>query len=188
MSSYIFTKEWFFYSEIKQKLSNFLDKTKQNNILEIGCYEGMSSVFFADNFLDNENSTMDCVDPYLHSEDNDHKTLLQNNEEVNFNHNISICKNNNKIKIHKITSDEFFEKNKKTFNFIYIDGCHLCEFIKRDLENSFSVLNKNGIMWMDDYLGGDNYNIKNTMDKFLEKYQGQYEVINNGYQLAIIKL
>ena len=37
-------------SEIKRNLEYFLDKNKQNNILEIGCYEGMSSTFFADNF------------------------------------------------------------------------------------------------------------------------------------------
>ena len=147
----------------------------------------MSSTFFADNFLDNEGSTMICVDPYLKIDDNDHKTLLQNNEESNFDHNISICKNNGKITIHKITSDDFFSINKNTFTFIYIDGCHICEFITRDLENSFSVLEKGGIMWMDDYLGGDGIQNKNTMEDFLEKYNGRYELINKGYQLAIRK-
>jgi predicted O-methyltransferase YrrM len=187
MNNYRFTKEWFLQSEIKRNLEYFLDKNKQNNILEIGCYEGMSSTFFADNFLDNEGSTMICVDPYLKIDDNDHKTLLQNNEESNFDHNMSICKNNGKITIHKITSDDFFSINKNTFNFIYVDGCHMCEFITRDLENSFNVLEKGGIMWMDDYLGGDGIQIKKTMEEFLEKYNGQYEVINKGYQLAIRK-
>ena len=42
-------------------------------------------------------------------------------------------------------------------------------------------------MWMDDYLGGDGIQNKNTMEKFLEKYNGRYEVINKGYQLAIRK-
>jgi predicted O-methyltransferase YrrM len=187
MENYRFTKNWFLYSEIKKYLEYFLDKTKKNNILEIGCYEGMSSAFFADNFLDNEGSSMICVDPYLKIDDNDHKTLLQGNEESNFDYNMSICKNIDKITIHKITSDNFFSINKNTFNFIYIDGCHMCEFIKRDLENSFNVLEKNGIMWMDDYLGGDGIQIKKTMDDFLEKYNGQYELINKGYQLAIRK-
>ena len=187
MENYRFTKKWFLNSEIKKYLEYFLDKTKQNNILEIGCYEGMSSAFFADNFLDNEGSSMICVDPYLKIDDNDHKTLLQCNEESNFDHNMSICKNIDKITIHKITSDDFFSINKNTFNFIYRDGWHMCEFIKRDLENSFNILEKNGIMWMDDYLGGDGIQIKKTMDDFLEKYNGQYELINKGYQLAIRK-
>jgi hydrogenase maturation factor len=55
------------------------------------------------------------------------------------------------------------------------------------MENSFNILEKNGIMWMDDYLGGDGIQIKNTMNAFLEKYNGQYILIHSGYQLAIKK-
>jgi hypothetical protein len=107
---------------------------------------------------------------------------------MNFDFNISNCKNVDKITIHKITSDIFFENNNnQTYNFIYIDGCHEPDFIKRDMENSFNVLEKNGIMWMDDYGGGDGIQIKKAMDTFLEKYYGQYELIHSGYQLAIKK-
>jgi hypothetical protein len=53
--------------------------------------------------------------------------------------------------------------------------------------NSFKFLDKNGIMWMDDYKGGGGIKIKNTMNKFLKKYEGQYELIHIGYQLAIRK-
>ena len=73
------------------------------------------------------------------------------------------------------------------YNFIYIDGCHEEDFIKRDMKNSFKFLEKNGIMWMDDYMGGDGIKIRNVMDTFLEKYKGQYELIHKGYQLAIKK-
>lgn len=188
MDNYRYSQSWFLGSEIKYKINNFLDKSKENKMLEIGCFEGLSSVFFADNFLNNENSTLTCVDPFLSINNNDHKQFLQNNEEMNFDYNISHCKNANKIKIHKITSDTFFENNKQTFNFIYIDGCHEPDFIKRDMKNSFNVLEKNGIMWMDDYGGGDGIQIKNAMNYFLKKYNGQYEVIHMGYQLAIRKI
>ncbi len=55
------------------------------------------------------------------------------------------------------------------------------------MENSFNILEKNGIMWMDDYGGGDGIQIKNTMDAFLKKYTEKYEIIHIGYQLAIRK-
>jgi len=187
MNNYKYSQTWFLGSEIKNQLFNCLDKSNQNKILEIGCFEGLSSVFFADNFLDNSNSTLTCVDPFLTIDNNDHNQFLQNNEEMNFDFNISNCKNVDKITIHKITSDIFFENNNQTFNFIYIDGCHEPDFIKRDMENSFNILQKNGIMWMDDYGGGDGIQIKNTMNTFLEKYKGQYELIHQGYQLAIKK-
>jgi len=188
MSIYKYTKTWFFHCELKCYLINFLDKSKENRILEIGCYEGLSSVFFADNFIDNPHSSLTCVDPFLTIDNNDHCYLLQNGEELNFDYNISNCKNTDKITIHKITSDNFFENNNKTYNFIYIDGCHEKEFIKRDMENSFNILEKGGIMWMDDYRVGNGIISKKKMDYFLEKYNGYYELIYKGYQLAIRKL
>ena len=187
MLDYKYTQTWFTHSEIKYHLTSFLDKSKENNILEIGCYEGLSSVFFADNFIDNDNSSLTCVDPFLNIDNNDHGYLLQNGEELNFDYNISNCKNTNKIIIHKITSDKFFENNIKKFNFIYIDGCHESDFIQRDMENSFNMLETDGIMWMDDYGGGDGVIIKKTMNNFLEKFIGQYVIIHIGYQLAIKK-
>jgi len=185
MNKYKYSQSWFLGSEIKNRLSNYLDKSKENRILEIGCFEGLSSFFFADNFLGNKNSSLTCVDPFLTVNNNDHKEYLQNNEEMSFDLNISICENSDKIIIHKITSDKFFEENEKTYNFIYIDGCHKIEFVKRDMENSFKCLEKNGIMWMDDYGGGDGLRL--TMNGFLEKYNGKYDFIHTGYQLAIRK-
>jgi predicted O-methyltransferase YrrM len=186
--SYKFTQRWFVGSEIHRNIIKVLDIRKENRILEIGCFEGLSSVFFADNLLDNNNSTLTCVDPFLGISNNDHVGYLSNNEELNFDHNIKICKNFNKIEIKKITSDEFFLNNTKKFNFIYIDGCHEIDFIKRDMENSFNVLEKDGIMWMDDYGGGDGIQIKRAMDTFLEKYRGQYKLLHKGYQLSIVKI
>ena len=48
------------------------------------------------------------------------------------------------------TSDEFFEKNKKTFDIIFIDGLHLHEQVKIDIENSLLCLNKNGSILVHD--------------------------------------
>lgn len=187
MDNYKYSQTWFLRSEIKNNLEKYLDKSKENKMLEIGCFEGLSSVFFADNFLDNQHSTLTCVDPFLSINNNDHSELLQNNEEMRFDYNISVCRHADKITIHKVTSDQFFENNNKTYNFIYIDGCHDPDFIKRDIENSFKFLEKNGIMWMDDYGGGDGIQIKNTMNRTLKQYKGQYELIHSGYQLAIQK-
>lgn len=188
MENYKYSQNWFLVSEIRSKLLDIIDSSKENNILEIGSYEGLSAVFFADNLLNHPNSSLTCIDPFLTISDNDHKDFLINNEEMNFDYNISICKNSDKIKVNKITSDKFFESNIKKYNFIYIDGSHDCDFIMRDMENSFNVLEKDGIMWMDDYGGGDGIQIKKTMDIFLQKYKGEYILIHKSYQLAIKKI
>ena len=186
--NYKYTKDWFYGTELKSKLNLILDKTTQLHILEIGCFEGLGSVYFADHFLNHQDSTLTLVDPFLSIENNDHAELLGNNQEANFDYNTSKCKNQNKIEIYKKTSDDFFDFNNKMFNFIYIDGCHEPEFIIRDMENSFKFLVKGGIMWMDDYRGGNGWDLKKVMDSVLQNYENQYEIIHEGYQLGIRKL
>ena len=184
MEKYRYSQNWFLGSEIKRDLLYHIDKS-QHSILEIGCFEGLSSVFFADNLLDHPSSSLTCVDPFMNIEDNDHKEFLQGGEERNFDYNISICKHSNKIQVHKITSDEFFKVNRRSYDFIYIDGCHDPEFIKRDMNNAWAALETGGIMWMDDYGGGHGGNIRRAMDAALEG-KG-YTLIHKGYQLALKK-
>jgi hypothetical protein len=117
--SYKYSIDWFTNTEINILMQAYCDKTKENKILEIGCFEGLSSIFFADNFLDNPNANLTCVDPFLTIDNNDHHDNLQGDQEKNFDYNISICKNADKITVYKITSDKFFENNNKTFN-LYI--------------------------------------------------------------------
>tara|TARA_X000000368_G_C22699650_1_gene566212 strand:+ start:43 stop:615 length:573 start_codon:yes stop_codon:yes gene_type:complete len=187
---YKYTKDraWFYGSEIYKTILTCIDSNKENNILEIGCYEGLSSVYFADNLLRHANSSMICVDPFLTIENNDHKELLKSNEEKNFDFNISSCNNSEKISVRKITSDEFFKTNDKYFNFIYIDGCHEPDFITRDMNNSFKYLLKDGIMWMDDYWGGDGIKIRNAMNYWLNENKEKFVLIHKGYQIAIKKI
>jgi len=182
---YRFTKTWFLESELSKKLLFFVPTNKKHNVLEIGCYEGLSSVYFSDTILSDSESTLTCVDPFLNVDDNDHGHLLQNKEEENFDYNISNSKNFHKITVFKVTSDEFFALNTKYFDFIYIDGCHLTEIVARDVENSFKFLEKNGIIWMDDYVYPP---CKIAIDKFLEIHKNEYVIIHEGYQLAIRKI
>jgi len=187
MPEYKYTYGWFNDSEIKQRITSFVDTSSKNTILEIGSFEGLSSVFFADNLLNHPDSTLICVDPFLKIENNDHAKFLDNVEE-RFDYNISTCNNSSKITVNKVISDDFFKTNTKTFNFIYIDGCHEPEIIKRDMENAFKVLEVGGIMWMDDYLGGNDKSIMNTMNDVLTGLIGQYKLIHKGYQIAIQKM
>lgn len=188
MSNFKYTKNWFNKSEIKQKLLTIVSPVKKYNILEIGCFEGQSSVYFSNNLLNHKDSTMDCVDPFYKSGTIAGITTMYVDKKVeqNFDHNISKSQNYTKITVHKTTSDDFFRTNNKMFDFIYIDGCHEPDYIERDLENSFKYLSKNGIMWMDDY-GGNNGKCRIPMDSFVKKYKNSCKVIHKGYQLALRK-
>lgn len=186
-SKYSYTQSWFLNSEISKVLCNNVDTNLKHNILEIGCFEGLSSVFFSDNLLNNNDSTLTCVDPYYESGTVPGITCKFVNQDVKnrFLENIKKSNNYKKITFHNITSDEFFKTNKKTFNFIYIDGCHENDYIERDITNSFKFLEKNGILWMDDYGGDDGIRIRKLIDSVLQRYDGQYDIIWKGYQIAI---
>jgi predicted O-methyltransferase YrrM len=50
------------------------------------------------------------------------------------------------------TSDDFFLNNKDKFDIIFIDGLHEYHQVKKDIENSFNSLNKEGIISIHDCL------------------------------------
>ena len=168
--------------QIQNDMVFFLDKSAENKILEIGCFEGLNSVFFADNFLDNPNSSLTCVNPYLLI-NSDSSQILQNN----FDFNISICENSDKITTHNILLDTFFENNNQTYKFIYISFFNEPNLIKMLMENSFNILEKYGYMWLDNYENDYDNPVKKILDEFLEKYRNQYFLINMGFNLVISK-
>ena len=73
------------------------------------------------------------------------------------------------------------------FDLIYVDGCHEEKFITNDIENSFKFLKSGGIIWMDDYLGG-NGKIKPVIDRVLKKYENDIKILHKNYQIAVTKL
>ena len=53
---------------------------------------------------------------------------------------------------HRMTSDDFFDQNKESFDLIFIDGLHEYEQVKKDIVNSIKHLNKEGIIILHDFL------------------------------------
>jgi predicted O-methyltransferase YrrM len=49
-----------------------------------------------------------------------------------------------------MSTDEFFEKNKDTFDFIFIDADHAFDQASKDLRNSMKILNKYGTIVLHD--------------------------------------
>ena len=53
---------------------------------------------------------------------------------------------------YEMTSDEFFERNKETFDIIFVDGLHTEEQCTIDINNSLKILNKGGTIVVHDCL------------------------------------
>ncbi len=67
-----------------------------------------------------------------------------------------------------ITSDEFFKKNKDTFDIIFIDGLHEHHQVVRDIENSLNILNPDGIIIVHDCNPNNSYQAR-LLEKGYEK-------------------
>ena len=176
------SKHWFCNSELKNYILNNVDLNNSYKILEIGSFEGCSSCFFSDILLNNKDSFMICIDPFI----SDGCNVVDNNDLKNkFYSNIKKTMNNKKIIVEEKYSDDFYKDydGDNKFNFIYIDGEHSDKQIIIDLENCFNLLEINGIMWCDDY----NNNWINTFKKWINENNSCIEIIHTGYQLGIVK-
>lgn len=182
--NYQYTKPYFLDSDLKNYLHKFISKKSIDSFLEIGSFEGLASVWINKKFL-KKNGKHFIVDPLTDVLDTTTDVDMVVEENFYFNLKKFISKN---VSFLKTTSDNFFSDNTLQFDFIYIDGSHLLDDIKNDLENSHQYIKHNGIIWCDDYLGGDYPELcKIPIDEFYEKYKDEYDLIFQGYQIAFKK-
>jgi hypothetical protein len=120
--------------------------------LEIGSYEGRSTVFISEQ--KNTRSVM-AVDTFKGSDEYDgmikHKHVSFETVYKNFTTNLNLVNKKN-LNFLRDTSDNFFENNKSQFNLIYIDGSHHYDNVKKDFINAYNCIEKNGILIFDDFL------------------------------------
>ena len=99
------------------------------------------------------------------------------------------------IKIKNFSDDYFQNKTyiKSIYDIIHIDGFHHFEQVYKDLNNCINLLNKNGILIIDDFLlynyFKDNYN-ENPFGAaivFLNKYKKKFKIIKITNQLILKK-
>jgi predicted O-methyltransferase YrrM len=152
--------------------------------LQIGTYTGDATEWLLDNC---EIEYLDDVDTWEGSEEKAHDQIDFTSVEDYYDSRFK----DPRITKNKMTSDEFFNLPHRTYNFIYIDGDHTALQTALDGLNAFKLLEKGGVMAFDDYLW--NYNgdpflePKRGVDAFLAVCEGQYTIIESGYQLWIEK-
>ena len=163
MKNYRFTENWF--TDDGLVILNDLDVTKELHILEIGSFEGKSTVWFLENILQNKNSTITCVDPWMNysqdqdslnsyfKEENEWDLINRKTKEI-FLHNIVESGDSGKVTIRQGFSDKVLPcliTEQKMYDIIFIDGNHTAPYVMMDSVMSWPLLKKGGIMIFDDY-------------------------------------
>lgn len=125
-------------------------------ILEIGTFEGRSTVWFMDNV---PKANITCIDTWKGGVDHD-----PNNHEINFGTVLANFKYNiepHKDRVTVITDTswnsciELYKQN-KLFDLVYVDGSHTAIDVNSDLVLSWKILKVGGLIYCDDYFWGFN--------------------------------
>ena len=166
---------------------NFKNENNVKNILEIGSYEGRSAIFFLKNF---SGSNITCVDTWCGSDE--HKSINFELIEKNFDLNTSFYQSNKTLFKHKMTSNEFFKKNRKYFDLIFVDGDHSSNQVKIDLINSWNILKKGGFLILDDYMWWFYKDLKKNpstpINNFIKENISNISKLNIWHQVIIKKV
>jgi 16S rRNA G966 N2-methylase RsmD len=191
-TNYIFTDYRFSYNI--QIWTYYLKefKNKPNlRFLEIGSFQGKSTIWLLENILTNDTSTITCIDTFEGSVNHifHFKNDIKNVFDI-FSYNISKFKN--KVNIIKNKSQTALKQINEQYDFIYIDGDHKTSSVIEDAILSFPLLKKGGIIIFDNYMlfGMKNFvdNPKPAIDVFLEIYANKINVLYKNHQVIIKKL
>lgn len=137
-----------------------LKPEEQRQIVEIGVYEGASTVFWSDFYLNHPKSRLISIDPFTgsqeHHEDPNKYPELTN---IEFTARGNIAKSNNAAKIEVIKGcswDVFPELNRRFANerwidVLYIDGAHDPVSVARDTALYLPMVKSEGICIFDDF-------------------------------------
>ena len=154
---YRFDHDWFSRNiENLQRIFASYRGTSPLNILEIGAFEGRSTVWFLDNV---PNCNVTTIDTWLGGKDHS-----PDNPEINFAQVLSNFQYNTekfKDRLDVYVGNSFdaltsLIAKRKTFDFVYVDGSHTAIDVNLDLILSFKLLNVPGILYCDDYYWGFN--------------------------------
>lgn len=197
---YKFTESWFSHHDLDRFVPKTTDKIK---MLEVGSFEGRSTVWFLENILLNDNSTITCVDPWTtYSQNSDtFNSYFTSESEWDFRnhkrtflHNIYNSGSMEKVNIIQDSSHLALPKmitNGEKFDIIFIDGNHTSPFVITDCIMSWYLLNKGGLMIFDDYLWGDvssTNSPKIAIDSFVNCFKDYIEVVWSDYKFAIKRI
>jgi predicted O-methyltransferase YrrM len=148
--------------------------------LEIGAYEGRSSVWFLENVLTAPDAALVCVDTFAWTE-------------AQFDKNIARSGLSTKVTKRKQRSDEYLTSNPdERFDLIYVDGDHHAATVCFDGLLAWRLLAPRGLLVFDDYLWLiDDYppheRPQAGIDVCLDVLSGQYDVLHKEYQVILRK-
>ena len=143
----------FIYTEGLNDLINYINQyqsTSDMTMIEIGSYAGESTEIFANNFKE-----VITIDPHVSGYDDNHDSASSSDFNEVFEKFLERKEKFNNIRYIRNTSDNaLFELNNLKVDFVYIDGWHVYEQMKKDISNYLPFINSGGFIGGHDFHPG----------------------------------
>jgi hypothetical protein len=160
--------------------------------LEIGTWLGDSLVWMLENVLTHADSMAFVVDPWL----KDNKNTQAEIDDVYREAWRRTTPWRDRVVFHRMPSEEWFRResrkaDKESFDFIYVDGCHVDVNVMDDAVNSWWLLKPGGMMIFDDYGSRerDPHHVRHAVDALMAMLGRDYaETLFINYQYGIQKV
>jgi tetratricopeptide (TPR) repeat protein/predicted O-methyltransferase YrrM len=190
-----------YFLEAIDYFNNNYIKVKNNEtikVLEVGTYTGISLINIVKLIPNSIGYGIDRWSNYIETNLNKNVAILNNMDELevesSFYKNVEVEGLKERIiGIKSSSTNKLIEyiKGDFTADFIYIDGSHLLVDCYSDLLLSWQILEKGGILAIDDYL----YNSEKILNSpfeavnhFLRIYENKYKLLHSGYRVFLEKL
>jgi predicted O-methyltransferase YrrM len=198
MTEYQFTKDWFEWApDVWNQLTPMLSgRAGHRQFLEIGSFEGRSSIWIAENMMQDDD-ILRCIDTWEGGEEHGAENMSEVEERFRANLIVAAEKlPDRRIIQQKGTSvrelARWLTTDNQHFDFIYIDGSHLAKDVMTDACMAWPLLKPKGLMVFDDYLWVPNardilHRPKAAIDAFTNLFAEEVEIVHIGYQLIVRK-
>lgn len=176
----IFTSDWF--SDKVVLLEKNLKHLKDTPVtgLEIGSYEGRSTIWFTEYILTHPKSKIISIDPYILE---DSTTPMKDKTYFNFLNNVSKCVAPQKVKQFNCFSSEILPSlTKNSLDFAFIDGSHVSYDVLTDAVLTFPLMKKGGLMIFDDFAYGRT-ETGIAISHFMDCFKPKLKILESGYIL-----
>lgn len=194
-----FTRDWFvenmeIWPEVFRR--HGWDAEEPKSILEIGCFEGLSTSWMLNNLLKHSGSRMVCIDTFEGGREHAHENMTSVRE--TFFRNVGKTGRSDSVRVLEERSDtgllRLLQENHEAFDFIYVDGSHLSTDVLVDLVLGFRLLGVGGLCMCDDYLwegqSDPRHSPKLAIDAFTSIFSEQVQfvpVINTQFAFKRIR-
>ena len=197
MSEYEFTQDWFNWApEVWNQLTPMLSgRAGHRQFLEIGSFEGRSSIWIAENMMQDDD-ILRCIDTWEGGEEHGEENMSE--VEERFRRNLIVA--TEKLPRRRIIQQKgtsvreiarWLTTDNQHFDFIYIDGSHIAKDVLTDACMAWPLLKLEGFMVFDDYAWGNPrdalHRPKIAIDAFTNIFGETAEIVHVGYQLVVRK-